>query len=93
MLYDPSKKYWRATITEKNGDKEYSTYKIIQADSKEEAQEKADNMAKTWLDYEEGYEEGIETYYGNYEFFGGEIVVYSDGVYETNPIEFFERNM
>ena len=87
MSYDPKKKYFLIHIEVISGEREFGEKFVIEAKDLKEAEEKLNKIVPE--SYGNGDEKPDE--YGNYDFF--DIGVKVGSIHETNPMEFFERNI
>jgi hypothetical protein len=78
--------YFKGSLTEYNGEREYSESYLIEARDKFEAMDKLRHVAANYLD-----DDSEETEPGTFEFWGGEYLVKINGVYPTTKAEYIEE--
>jgi len=83
--------YFKTTITEINGEQEYSSHYLIIADNYEQALEKARTMASQWYGEADGTYGKYDEEEDDWSFFGGEIIVTADDPTETTLEDFLEH--
>lgn len=80
-------KDYLVTITEINGEQEYTHYCIIKAKTPKSADNQANKIAKKWYDFEKP----VKLDEGEYEHLGGQVIVKVDGVDEFNQEDFINK--